>query len=132
MYQTSKHYSYISYTSRNVRPCTILGYASTTFPKSRKTLLHNQSNRNLWHNCKSNTKQSRNNKNKPPPNCEQIGPCSSPQTSLLLERNEGRHQEALQDLCNMPTTQTRECEIQEEKCQAITSAHGFHLHGLNR
>ena len=56
----------------------------------------------------------------------------SPQMSLLLERNEGRHQEALQDLCNMPTTQTRECEIQEENFQAITSAHGFHLHGLNR
>ena len=32
----------------------------------------------------------------------------------------------------MPTTQTRECEIQEENLQAITSAHGFYLHGLNR
>ena len=52
--------------------------------------------------------------------------------SLLLERNKGRHQEALQDLGNMPTTQTRECEIREENFQAITSAHGFHLHGLNR
>ena len=52
--------------------------------------------------------------------------------SLLLERNEGRHQEALQDLCNMPTTQTREREIREKNFQAITSAHGFHLHGLNR
>ena len=52
--------------------------------------------------------------------------------SLLLERNEGRHQEALQGLCNMPTTLTRECEIREENFQAITSAHGFHLHGLNR
>ena len=52
--------------------------------------------------------------------------------SLLLERNEGRHQEALPDLCNMPTTQTREHEIREENFQAITSAHGFHLHGLNR
>ena len=31
--------------------------------------------------------------------------------SLLLERNEGGHQKALQDLCNLPTTQTRECEI---------------------
>ena len=31
--------------------------------------------------------------------------------SLLLEGNEGRHQEALQDLCNMPITQTREHEI---------------------
>ena len=31
--------------------------------------------------------------------------------SLLLERNEGRHQKALQDLYNMPTTQTREREI---------------------
>ena len=56
----------------------------------------------------------------------------SPQTSLLLERNEGRHQKALQDLCNMPTTQTREHEIQEENFQTITSAHGFYLHGLNR
>ena len=27
----------------------ILGYTLTTFPKS---LMHNQSNRNLWHNCK--------------------------------------------------------------------------------
>ena len=52
--------------------------------------------------------------------------------SLLLERNEGRHQKALQDLCNMPTTQTRECEIREENFQAITSTHGFYLHGLNR
>ena len=32
----------------------------------------------------------------------------------------------------MPTTQTREREIREENFQAITSAHGFHLHGLNR
>ena len=63
MYQTSKYYSYIFYTSRNVRPCTILGYTLTTFPKSRKTLLHNQSNRNLWHNCKSSNK-AENNKNK--------------------------------------------------------------------
>ena len=52
--------------------------------------------------------------------------------SLLLEGDEGRHQEALQELCNMPITKTRECEIQEENFQAITSAHGFHLHGLNR
>ena len=52
--------------------------------------------------------------------------------SFLLERNEGRHQKALQDLRNMPTTQTREREIREENFQAITSAHGFHLHGLNR
>ena len=43
-----------------------------------------------------------------------------------------RHQGALQDLCNMPITQTREREIQEENFQAITSTHGFHLHGLNR
>ena len=55
-----------------------------------------------------------------------------PQKNFLLERNEGRHQEALQIMCNMPTTQARECEIQEENLQAITSAHGFHLHGLNR
>ena len=34
--------------------------------------------------------------------------------SFLLERNEGRHQKALQNMCNMPTTQTRECEIREE------------------
>ena len=31
----------------------------------------------------------------------------------------------------MPTTQTREHEIQEENLQAITSTHGFYLHGLN-
>ena len=31
--------------------------------------------------------------------------------SLLLERNEGRHQKALQNMCNMPATQTREREI---------------------
>ena len=52
--------------------------------------------------------------------------------SLLLERNEGRHQEALQDLCNMPITQARKREIREENFQAITPAHGFHLYGLNR
>ena len=52
--------------------------------------------------------------------------------SLVLEGNEGRHQKVLQDLCNMPTTQTREHEIREENFQAITSTHGFHLHGLNR
>ena len=52
--------------------------------------------------------------------------------SLLLERDEGRHQKALQYLCNMPTTQTGECEIQEENFQAITLTHGFYLHGLNR
>ena len=61
-----------------------------------------------------------------------IGLVTSPQTSLLLERNEGRHQETLQDLCNMPTTQTREREIREENFQAITSTHEFYLHGLNR
>ena len=55
----SKYYSYIFYADRNVRPCTILGYTLTTFPKSRKTLMHNQSNRDLWHHCKRN-----NNKNK--------------------------------------------------------------------
>ena len=52
--------------------------------------------------------------------------------SFLLERNEGRHQKALQNLCNMPTTQTREREIREENLQTITSTHGFYLHGLNR
>ena len=45
----SKYYSYMFYADRNVRPCTILGYTLTTFPKS---LMHNQSNRNLWHSCK--------------------------------------------------------------------------------
>ena len=35
-------------------------------------------------------------------------------------------------MCNMPTTQTREREIREENLQAITSTHGFYLHGLNR
>ena len=43
----------------------ILGYTLTTFPKSHKTLLHNQSNRSLWHNCKSSNK-AENNENKPP------------------------------------------------------------------
>ena len=52
--------------------------------------------------------------------------------SFLLERNEGRHQKTLQILCNMPTTQTREREIREQNLQAITSTHGFYLHGLNR
>ena len=32
--------------------------------------MHNQSNRNLWHNCKSNNK-AENNKKQPPLNCEQ-------------------------------------------------------------
>ena len=59
MYKTSKYYGYIFYADRNVRPCTILGYTITTFPKSRKTLMHNQSNRNLWHNCKRNKKQTK-------------------------------------------------------------------------
>ena len=40
--------------------------------------------------------------------------------SFLLERNEGRHQETLQNMCNMPATQTRECEILEENLQTIT------------
>ena len=52
--------------------------------------------------------------------------------SFLLEGNEGRHQKTLQNMCNMPTTQTREREIQEENLQTITSTHGFYLHGLNR
>ena len=30
----SKYYSYMFYADRNVRPCTILGYTLTTFPKS--------------------------------------------------------------------------------------------------
>ena len=60
MYKMSKYYSYIFYADRNVRPCTILGYTLTIFPKSHKTLMHNHSNRNLWHNCKRNKK--RNNK----------------------------------------------------------------------
>ena len=52
--------------------------------------------------------------------------------SLFLEGNKRRHQKALQDLCHMPTTQTREHEIREKNFQAITSVHGFHLYGLNR
>ena len=31
---TSKYYSYMFYAERNVRPCMILGYTLTTFPKS--------------------------------------------------------------------------------------------------
>ena len=56
----------------------------------------------------------------------------SPQKSFLLERQEGRHQKTLQNMCNMPATQTREHEIQEENLQTITPTHGFYLHGLNR
>ena len=52
--------------------------------------------------------------------------------SLLLERNEGRHQKTLQNMCSMPATQTRECEIRTKHLQTITSTHGFYLHGLNR
>ena len=37
----------------------ILVYTLTTFPKSRKTLMHNQSNRDLWHNCKRNKRNQR-------------------------------------------------------------------------
>ena len=32
-------------------------------------------------------------------------------------------------MCNMPATQTRECEIREENLQTITSTRGFYLHG---
>ena len=46
------------YADRNVRPCMILGYTLTTFPKS---LMHNQSNRNLWHNCKEIVNHTKNN-----------------------------------------------------------------------
>ena len=35
----------------------MLGYTLTTFPKSHKTLMHNQSNRDLWHNCKRNKRE---------------------------------------------------------------------------
>ena len=81
MYQTSKYYSYIFYTSRNVRPCAILGYTLTTFPKSRKTLLHNQSNRNLWHNCKIVTKQ-KTTKTKPSTELRAVAPCSMTHKTL--------------------------------------------------
>ena len=40
----------------------ILGYTLTTFPKSRKTLMHNQSNRDFWHNCKRNKRNNDTNK----------------------------------------------------------------------
>ena len=68
LYKTNKYYSYIFYADRNVRPCTILGYTLTTFPKSHKTLMHNQSNRNLWHDCKRNKKRKQ---KQTPPKCEQ-------------------------------------------------------------
>ena len=55
-----------------------------------------------------------------------------PSNEFLLERNQGRHQKTLQNMCNMPATQTREREIREENLQTITSTHGFDLHGLNR
>ena len=70
------------YADRNVRPCTILGYTLTTFPKS---LMHNQSNRNLWHNCKRNNKTHKTT----PPNCEQkdLAP-----VSLQAAGAEAKHQ----------------------------------------
>ena len=51
----------------------ILGYTLTTFPKSHKTLMHNQSNRDLWHNCKRNKRETMTTrrKQKTPPKCEQ-------------------------------------------------------------
>ena len=52
--------------------------------------------------------------------------------SFLLERDEGRHQKTLQNMCNMPTTQTGEREIRKKNLQTITSTHGFYLRGLNR
>ena len=42
----------------------ILGYTLTTFPKGHKTLMHNQSNRDLWHNCKRNKRNQRQTNNK--------------------------------------------------------------------
>ena len=52
--------------------------------------------------------------------------------SFLLERHEGRYQKTLQNMCNMPATQTREREIREENLQTIAPTHGFYLDGLNR
>ena len=48
----------------------ILGY-SHTFLKSHKTLLHNQSNRNLWHNCKRNSKLNKTNST----DLQAVAPC---------------------------------------------------------
>ena len=53
----------------------ILGYTLTTFPKSRKTLLHNQSNRNLWHNCKSSNKAENNQNKKTSTELQAEAPC---------------------------------------------------------
>ena len=53
----------------------ILGYTLTTFPKSRKTLLHNQTNRNLWHNCKSNTKRRRKQQKQTSTELRAVAPC---------------------------------------------------------
>ena len=40
----SKYYSYMFYADRNVRPCTILGYTFTTFPKSLIQTKNNKKN----------------------------------------------------------------------------------------
>ena len=42
----SKYYSYMFYADRNVRPCTILGYTLTTFPKS---LIQSENNKKNLH-----------------------------------------------------------------------------------
>ena len=42
----SKYYSYMFYADRNVRPCTILGYTLTTFPKSLIQAKNNKKEQN--------------------------------------------------------------------------------------
>ena len=42
----SKYYSYMFYADRNVRPCMILGYTLTTFPKS---LIQSENNKKNLH-----------------------------------------------------------------------------------
>ena len=47
-------------------------------------------------------------------------------------RHERRYQKALQNMCNMYTTQVRECQIREENLQTIATTHGFHMYGFDR
>ena len=45
----SKYYSYMFYADRNIRPCTILGYTLTTFPKSKYRQKKYQQKNNQLH-----------------------------------------------------------------------------------
>ena len=52
--------------------------------------------------------------------------------SLLLERHERGHQEALQDMCDLCSSQVGKCEVRKEGFLSIIVTNGFHLYGLDR